>query len=439
MRPRLFRTVIMHHLKEVAHRCNENLKIKEFHPKLHVERDNVPCMYAFLISSSMHPDDFASSSLVGPSINFVVGCRTPTGFVEALYPSIVIASPQIGLAVARQTFIRPLSSLDLHRRRTSPSRSICGVAWEIDLLCEGSAMCVHACSFGTETTVCGFFGLLWSAVCTRGSAYSGFMASRAPVSSEIIESSSILVALTHRPDLSLSQHTPAHRVTNYFGFLQSRWEDLAQYEPLSDFPTAAATIVSQRLARQHIYQFLMGLKSEYESLCIQILNTSPLPFLYEAFAIIDEDEHRRRLIQASPAISPGSTPIADQMVFAASSSSPRSSGGKPVSSYCENIGHIRERYFKLHPELKGTPFKRKGKSHRTATVAETSPGHVPNLSHIQSQLGLLQSQLGSLLQQQPLGSTATLATGTPTAFHAKTGHPTWVLDSGINDHMTSNP
>ncbi|GFY85359.1 plant neutral invertase family protein [Actinidia rufa] len=73
---------------------------------------------------------------------------------------------------------------------------------------------------------------------------------------------------------------------------------------------------------------------------------------------------------------------------------------------------------------------------RTATVADTSPGPVPDLSHIQSQLGILQSQLGYLLQQQPSGSIATLATGTPIAFHAKTSHPTWVLDSGANDHMT---
>ncbi|GFY95182.1 hypothetical protein Acr_10g0005670 [Actinidia rufa] len=73
---------------------------------------------------------------------------------------------------------------------------------------------------------------------------------------------------------------------------------------------------------------------------------------------------------------------------------------------------------------------------RIATVADTSPGFVLNLSHIQSQLGLLQSQLGYLLQQQPSDSTATLATGTPTAFQAKTSHLIWVLDSGVNDHMT---
>ncbi|GFY88845.1 hypothetical protein Acr_06g0007850 [Actinidia rufa] len=201
-----------------------------------------------------------------------------------------------------------------------------------------------------------------------------------------------------------SQETLGLSVADYFGFLQSRWEELAQYESLSDFPTAIAIIVSQRLARQHTYQFLMDLKSEYESLHIQILNTSPLPSLYEAFAIIDGDERRRRIIQTSPAISSGSTAIADQMAFASTSSGPRSFGGKPICFYRKNIGHMREQYFKLHLELKGTSSKRKGKGPRTATIAETSLGHVPDLSHIQS-------QLGSLLQQQPSGSTATLAAG----------------------------
>ena len=55
----------------------------------------------------------------------------------------------------------------------------------------------------------------------------------------------------------------------------------------------------------------MGLKSEYKSLYIQILNTSPLPSLYGTFAIIDGDEHRRRLIQVLSAISSGSSPISD--------------------------------------------------------------------------------------------------------------------------------
>ncbi|GFS29764.1 hypothetical protein Acr_00g0008280 [Actinidia rufa] len=97
-------------------------------------------------------------------------------------------------------------------------------------------------------------------------------------------------------------------VADYFGFLQSRWEELAQYEHLGDFLTEASVVVAY---------------------------------------------YRLRLL---PPLGP---PIIDQMAFAASSGSgPRSSDAKPTCSYC-----------------------------------------------------------------------------TPTAFHAKTGHPTWILDSRVNDHM----
>ena len=70
-----------------------------------------------------------------------------------------------------------------------------------------------------------------------------------------------------------SQETLGLSVVEYVCFLQSCWEELTQYEHLSDFLVAVATIVSQRLVRQHTYLFLMGLNSEYESLRIQILNT----------------------------------------------------------------------------------------------------------------------------------------------------------------------
>ncbi|GFY98952.1 hypothetical protein Acr_13g0003530 [Actinidia rufa] len=43
----------------------------------------------------------------------------------------------------------------------------------------------------------------------------------------------------------------------YFAYLQSRWEELAQYEPLSKFTTEGG-IAARRLDRQHTYQFLMG-------------------------------------------------------------------------------------------------------------------------------------------------------------------------------------
>ncbi|GFY95400.1 hypothetical protein Acr_10g0007850 [Actinidia rufa] len=52
-----------------------------------------------------------------------------------------------------------------------------------------------------------------------------------------------------------------------------------------------------------------------------------------------------------------------------------------------------------------------------------------------------QTQLGSLMQQSPRPNpnlpTATLASGIPTALHVRSSNPSWVLDSGANDHMTS--
>lgn len=55
-------------------------------------------------------------------------------------------------------------------------------------------------------------------------------------------------------------------VADYFIYLQTRWEELAHYEPLTEFPTDAATLVQSRIDRQHTYQFLMGLRPEFEAL-----------------------------------------------------------------------------------------------------------------------------------------------------------------------------
>jgi hypothetical protein len=45
----------------------------------------------------------------------------------------------------------------------------------------------------------------------------------------------------------------------------------------------------------------------------------------------------------------------------------------------------------------------------------------------------------SISQHTPTAATATIATGTPTACHVRSKAPTWVLDSGANNHMTGEP
>ncbi|XP_057505543.1 uncharacterized protein LOC130788863 [Actinidia eriantha] len=234
-------------------------------------------------------------------------------------------------------------------------------------------------------------------------------------------------------------------VADYFGYLQTRWEELAQYEPLSDFPSDGA-VESKRLDRRHTYQFLMGLKPEFEALRTQILNTSPLPSLYEAFAIVDGDERRRRLLPSIPLPETSST-VLDQTAFVAPF------GTRPYCQHCHKPGHLIDRCFVLHPELKSQFNRNRGGGRvggrgngrgggratpRVGAIAEIEPMHteIPNLNQLQTQIAQLQSHLGLIPSSSSSGPMANIAAESPTALHGKSGHPTWILDSGANNHMT---
>ncbi|GFS46225.1 hypothetical protein Acr_00g0100900 [Actinidia rufa] len=229
-----------------------------------------------------------------------------------------------------------------------------------------------------------------------------------------------------------SQASLSLSVADYFAYLQSRWEELAQYEPLSEFTTEGG-ITARRFDRQHTYQFRMGLKPEFEALRTQIVNTTPMPSIFEAFAMLDGDERRHRLLQLLPPLVIEST-IPDQMALAASGSrfsGGHSSSGRVPCSFCGGVTHARDRCFKLHPELRETFKRNKEKSKaspRTAAISETSYGSpaaptAPDLHQLQTQFQnqmeqlqlQFQTQLGSLMQQSPRPnpspSTATLASG----------------------------
>ncbi|XP_057466155.1 uncharacterized protein LOC130755693 isoform X2 [Actinidia eriantha] len=177
----------------------------------------------------------------------------------------------------------------------------------------------------------------------------------------------------------------------------------------------------------------MGLKPEFEALRTQIVNTTPMPSIFEAFAMLDGDERRHRLLQLPPPPVTEST-IPDQMALAASGSrfsGGRSSSGRAPCSFCGGVTHGRDKCFKLHPELRETFQRNKEKSKaspRTIAIFETSYGSpaaptAPDLHQLQTQFQnqmeqlqlQFQTQLGSLMQQSPRPnpspSTATLASG----------------------------
>lgn len=117
-----------------------------------------------------------------------------------------------------------------------------------------------------------------------------------------------------------------------------RWDELAQYDPVIDFG-ATADVSMKRMDRLHTYFFLMGLKTDFENLRGQILNTSPLSSLLDTYAIVDGDE-RRRLISIHT-LSPAIGVVSHQMAFAASSSF-RPTRGKKTCHHCRDPRHIKD-------------------------------------------------------------------------------------------------
>ncbi|KAF8387949.1 hypothetical protein HHK36_026615 [Tetracentron sinense] len=157
---------------------------------------------------------------------------------------------------------------------------------------------------------------------------------------------------------------------------------------------SCAAVKSKRLDRRHTYQFLMGLKPKFEALRAQILNTSPMPSLYEAFATVDGDERRHRLLP--PTLSPELSPVVlDQIAFAA-----------PSGSRLAGPGEQRSREMGSH----------------TGVIAKVAPAlSISDYSQLQSQIAQLQSHFGlgpaSLATISSASPKATLATGIPTALH----------------------
>ena len=151
----------------------------------------------------------------------------------------------------------------------------------------------------------------------------------------------------------------------------------------------------------------MVLKPEFESLWTQILNSSLMPFLYEAFAMIAGNVRRRQLIQPPPIVI--SELIPDQMAFVATSGSRL--GNRHIYSHCGALIHTKDWFFKLHPKLREKYSRRKRKPiSSTTVVAKTTPSYAtPDFTQLQSQISQLQTQLASLSFRLPFH------TGTPTS------------------------
>ncbi|KAK8954800.1 hypothetical protein KSP39_PZI002048 [Platanthera zijinensis] len=237
-------------------------------------------------------------------------------------------------------------------------------------------------------------------------------------------------------------------VYEYFTFLSGRFQELSYLEPLSAFPHPEDLLVAKRRQeKRETYQFLMGLRPEFEQIRVQIVSMNPLPDILDAYSMVEEHEYRARLTTVSSV--PATVPLPDHSALASGrSSSVRGGGGggrtsTPVAVWV--AAGARLLLFSVSTAC-GLVTRGPGAGYSFLTCVSSLP------LLLMAQVQQLQSQLQQQSSFQPpsaqplptsssFSSTSASASGTSTALHVThEGHSSpWVIDSGATDHMTGEP
>ncbi|KHN39708.1 hypothetical protein glysoja_040575, partial [Glycine soja] len=85
-------------------------------------------------------------------------------------------------------------------------------------------------------------------------------------------------------------------VTEYANQLKSLWMKLDHYRVIKARCSEDSVILKEYIEQDRVYDFLVGLNSEYDQVQIQILGKEKVPRLNEVIAIIQSEESRRELM-----------------------------------------------------------------------------------------------------------------------------------------------
>ena len=154
--------------------------------------------------------------------------------------------------------------------------------------------------------------------------------------------------------------------------------------------------------------FLLGLNESFATVRGQILLMKPLPSLKQVFSLITHEVKQRRVgsnaiaVEFAALFSIGSNTSSNKGNY---TTKPNGKRERPVCSHCGILGHVVDKFYKIHGYPPG--YKNKGKGHLANQVSMGS-----NLDHTDTMeelttMALTSSQchqLMSMLQAHTLGS-----------------------------------
>ncbi|KAJ9670976.1 hypothetical protein PVL29_027114 [Vitis rotundifolia] len=215
-------------------------------------------------------------------------------------------------------------------------------------------------------------------------------------------------------------------LSTYIGQIASLKEEFLTVMPLT------TDVGDQRIQidKFFIVLTLIGLRPDLETVRDQILGSSSVPSLDDVFA---------RLLRISSTQTLPSDNTSDFSVLVSQTNSRgersgnRGRGQRPHYTYCNKLGHTRDRCYQLH-----------GRPSRTAHVAQSSDPQSPQPPSSSTSQGifLTDSEYDDYLRYQAtksasVGSVAQTGNASACLTHTSSLGP-WILDSGASDHISGN-